>query len=227
MSLDWKSRARHRVLKLVRSSSVMPSIGRYNITVSDRQRFLWFRVAKVCTRSILTTLERNKVSMTLEHPMLINYPINDYTDYFKFAFVRNPWDRLVSCWQNKIVDRDIPAEPGVVRWDKLGDGIIERFSEFGSFVEYVAGCEIDNCDIHFREQSSLIDLNNLNFLGRYESFDTDIRMVFDYIGIADAKPAVDNASQSQRPYQNYYNQELIDLTAKVYRKDIQIFNYQF
>ena len=40
--------------------------------------------------------------------------------------VRNPWDRLVSCWFNEIVDRDVPTESGVVRWNQIGTDALER-----------------------------------------------------------------------------------------------------
>ena len=32
---------------------------KYNITQSDQQKYVWFRTAKCCTRSILHTLHEN------------------------------------------------------------------------------------------------------------------------------------------------------------------------
>src|SRR5262245_19376649 len=82
---------------------IIPSAGPYNLTVSHERKFVWFRVAKVGTRTILNHFLDRGVRLDAEHASDVHYPPRAYADYFKFAFVRNPWDRLVSCWADKVV----------------------------------------------------------------------------------------------------------------------------
>ncbi len=195
----------------------LPSGRRYNITVCHEKAFIWFRVAKVCTRSIFDLLQKSELTLDAEHPSWLHYPPRAMQHYFKFAFVRNPWDRLVSCWKNKVVDSNAlgftPEEH-------------QRMQAFPAFVDYVATLDIGNCNRHIQLQSHLIDLNAIDFIGRFERFNDDFRIVADTIGMDMAKLELHNQSQRQ-DYHSYYDDALTEQVADIYRKDIQLFGYRF
>ena len=101
--LDRNSRISQFLLEKVAQIPLLPAPGTYNLTISHAKKFLWYRVAKVGTRTILHHLKKQNVSLDVEHASFIRYTPSLYHDYFKFAFVRNPWDRVVSCWAEKIL----------------------------------------------------------------------------------------------------------------------------
>ena len=150
--------------------------------------------------------------------MFVHYPINLYRDYFKFAFVRNPWDRLVSAWLNKVVD---------CNYFGFNESDLEKMGSFGNFVDYVSTLDIENCDLHLRLQCRLIDINHIDYLGRYESFSLDLTKVFEVLGIDQKDFVRRNASQKRKSYQEYYNERLIEKVSQIYRKDIQVFGYEY
>ncbi|MCH5375184.1 MAG: sulfotransferase family protein [Planctomycetes bacterium] len=206
---------------LYRGASLLPfapSIGRYNITVCRERKFIWFRVAKAGTRTILGHLRRSGVRLDAEHASYVHYPVNLYAAYFKFAFVRNPWDRLVSCWHNKVVDSD---------YFNFGEPQRREMQHFPNFVDFVSGLNIEACDRHLRLQCRLIDLSNLDFLGRLEAFDADFAEICRALGLSAANVAQENASAGRRPYQQSYDDRLRDKVFHIYEKDIRIFRYAF
>src|SRR5688572_1984937 len=82
----------------------------FHMTISPSHHFIWYRVAKVGTRSILAMLDAADVEhfdsdLRVESRWL--YRLGRYRDYYRFAFVRNPWDRLVSSWADKVVDSNL------------------------------------------------------------------------------------------------------------------------
>ena len=92
----------------------------------------------------------------------------EYRDYFRFAFVRNPWDRLVSCYSNKFSD--------------MGKGLggprqrAEEFSpdmSFAEFVEAVHATPDEEANPHFRSQHAVVcDPQGrvmADFVGRFEN----------------------------------------------------------
>lgn len=98
---------------------------------------------------------------------------------------------------------------------------------FENFVEYVSNLNIEKCDRHLRLQSSLIDLNNIDYLGRMETFDSDTNYIFRKLGLTEKEVEPKNVSLNKKPYQEYYNKNLAKKVSQIYQKDIQIFGYQF
>ena len=196
----------------------LPSERRYNLTVSSDRKFIWFRVAKVGTRTILNALKSANVPLDLEEESRLHYFPKLRRDYFKFAFVRNPWDRLVSGWMNKVVDRNFFG---------FDETELKRMREFPNFVDYVADLDMAKCDRHLAPQSSLIDLNNVNFVGRMENFDADFGVVLDRIGVNLDKVDRKNVSEARKSYRDYYTDETAQKAHDIYARDVSIFGYEF
>ena len=76
--------------------------------ISQKHRLIYIPIAKVACSSIkkslfpLFDLDSNLDPHDAPLPIIPNRKIIDLNDYFTFAFVRNPWDRLVSCYRDKI-----------------------------------------------------------------------------------------------------------------------------
>lgn len=196
----------------------VPSEYRYNITICNEKRFLWFRVAKVGTRSIFNLFEKSDLVLDAEHPYWCHYPLGVYQNYFKFAFVRNPWDRLVSCWLNKVANSNHFG---------FNESTLSKMQNFAYFINYLEGLDLNNCDNHIRSQSKLIDLNNIDFLGRFENFEEDLLKVADILEIKQVEINKKNSSKNRNNYKNYYTQELADKVAELYKVDINLFSYNY
>lgn len=196
----------------------LPSLKRYSITLSHQNKFIWFRIPKVATNTIHEHLKSQKVYLDAEYAFLVNYPPLLYKNYFKFGFIRNPWDRLVSCWLNKVV---------LYNHFKFSQKMYEDVQSFDRFVSYVASIDIHNCDGHLKMQSSSIDLNEIDFIGRLENFDADFSQICGCIGIDGKKVDVKNQTTGRENYTRYYNNDLRDRVFKIYEKDIRLFGYEF
>lgn len=196
----------------------VPSTGRYNLTISDAPKFIWYRNAKVATRTTFEILGSAGVEFTAAQARRCHYSPQLYRDYFKFAFVRNPWDRFVSGWLNKVVESNhLKFEPNEH----------QAMQQFESFVAYYAQIDTATCNAHFRQQNKLIDLNDVDFVGRQENFAKDLRQVFRHLKLPVKKIPTKNKSDREASYRAYYTEDTQNIVAKMYRKDIQVFGYTF
>lgn len=191
----------------------------YNITVSHPHRFMWFRNAKVGTRTILGFLDQQQVDDRLLVLSDAQYPTALFADYFKFGFVRHPLDRFISAWQDKVHQQNHFRFPPQ-RW--------ERMKTIENFATWVAGKDLRDLavtDRHLVLQSRLLDLGQLDHLGRLETFADDFNAICSAIGIPWSEPVRQNQSRPQGVSRDNASQELRSVVEEIYRLDYQVFGY--
>jgi hypothetical protein len=148
-----------------------------------------------------------------------------FSEYYKFIFVRNPWDRMVSNY--KYFTKPSHAHLG--------------FNEnFGTFIQETINTLSNKTDIglddihqrlywHTYPQSPHAETDNkelfVDFIGKFENIDADWEYVCNHIGI-DKKLPHSNATE-HKPYQEYYTDETKEIIADLYSRDIELFKYKF
>ena len=127
----------------------------------------------------------------------------DNPDYFKFAIVRNPWDRLTSAYLNKFVkpiDIEQSSSPGkqVVEAHFQGQNLPVDYARgitFKEFIAYLLTHSDEEIDGHWQPQSMFINHNKFDYLGRIETLSTDFQAIANRIGV---KSNLGWANRSQR-----------------------------
>ncbi|MEJ7841873.1 MAG: sulfotransferase family 2 domain-containing protein [Rubrobacter sp.] len=98
-----------------------------------------------------------------------------YQGYFKFAFVRNPWDRLLSCYFNKFARANAPGLKAPANID------VELYAgmPFAEFVESVSAIPDRKANLHFRSQHTAIcdpgGRPMASFVGRFGDLAADFK----------------------------------------------------
>ena len=125
---------------------------------------------------------------------------------------------MISSWLDKVIKR---KDLG------LSEAQYDKIQKFENFIEYVSMLNIQRCNKSVRSQVSLIDINQIDFLGRMESFERDVQYVFKQLGLEKKDIESNNVNRNRKPYKEYYSDELEQKVARIYRKDIQILGYKY
>ncbi|QZY30052.1 sulfotransferase family 2 domain-containing protein [Nocardioides coralli] len=190
----------------------------YNIAISQTHRFVWFRNAKVGTRTILTYLLEQHDDTELLVASAIPYPVHAFADWFKFALVRHPLDRFISSWQDKV------HRQNHFRFDPPTR---ERMQTIENFAAWVAEQDLGSADTdrHIRLQTRMVDLTHLDYLGRMETFDADFAHVCRVVGLPERVPERRNQSTPRGVTRENASAELRSIIEEQYRIDYQVFGY--
>ncbi len=183
------------------------------LTISDPGRFIYVRTAKVATRSISLALEsRPELEAHMRRGKMQPWPSGKRRDYAAFAFVRNPYTRLVSCWQDKVVGG------GGWQYDDLRDLTLAEF------VTVLEGMDLTTADRHVRPQTALLPLDRLSFLGRLERIAADWEQVCALLGLGDLELPRANASTTP-PEPVRLDAALAERIRRLYALDFAMFGY--
>ena len=147
---------------------------------------------------------------------------------FKFSFVRNPWDRLVSWWSLVDNSRNFNAQPP----NAFFAYVLERAT---SFEEFLLRCDAEIFDRDgrkniFRNQIDYLagDADELivDFVGRFERLQESFNEISIRLGRAPIELPQNNASH-HAAYTDYYTPVTAEIVAKRYARDIEQFGYRF
>jgi hypothetical protein len=204
--------------------------------ISHKHKFIFFAIPKTGTHSVRQALRVHMGSDDLEQVGLFvqkrfAFPeLKDFTsghvsamqirpvlgekifdDYFKFAFVRNPFDRFVSyCSFMSRQTGAFAAQPK-------------------EYMKYIL-TQLKPVDhLLYKPQYEFIvdqnDMLSVDFIGRSEAMQDSYNKICAELGIPAALLEVVNSSR-HRPYMEYYDDETYSLVADRYSKDIDMFGYR-
>ena len=141
--------------------------------------------------------------------------------YFKFAFVRNPWDRLVSAFH--YLDRG-----GCNALDQaFRDAHLARYAR--DFTAFVHDLDRHMDGLHLRPQCHWLcdDEGRVlaDFVGRFETLTADFGVVAARLELPRVLPCLNTSEH--RFYREYYDPDTCAIVHRLYRQDIEAFRYQF
>ncbi len=231
--------------------------------VSEKYRFIYFVTQKVACSSIKHSLlpyfpidqrpylfvdahgvERVRVhkafdesEFQIDKSTLISN-LEKYTHYFKFGFVRNPWDRLVSCYDQKVYQPNNADPKGkcTLKPPKGDESVFTLCMPFEEFVERVHKIPDEEADAHFRSQSTTFYMNDsdetllANYVGRFENLMCDFDTLKSKIGL-DNKTTLRHVLKTRtrlgKEYESFYNTRTRKMVAERFESDVRLFEYDF
>lgn len=204
--------------------------------ISSKHRFVFVAIPKTGTHSVRRALRKHMGPQDIEQVRLFEqkaFPVpelarlghghislqqlrpfmrpEDFQSFFKFAFVRNPFDRFVSYCafitrQQGMFERDPKGTMRYFLQNPPHQHIL--FQPQHSFVTDAGGELLSD------------------YIGRVEEMQKSYDEIAAKIGIPTATLEKVNPSKRQN-YRDYYDQELIDGVAKLYARDLELFGYKF
>lgn len=222
----------------------------------ENYKAIYFSIPKVASRTL-----REKCADILglegETPYSISFPYatefelnNKYSDFFKFGFVRNPWDRLASVYLGKFqkgIELNRPfykakayhfLENFKVNTSSLSKyPILVKDMTFEQFIEALCKIPDEYLDKHLRSQHTFLPINQgvvkLDYLGKVESLKEDLELICEKMGLENTqlryrgykKKLSESEKKSLKPFPFYYNEKTWSWVRERFQTDIELFDY--
>ena len=203
------------------------------ISISQTDKYIWFRNPKVASTSLDYTLQQLqtrdiKSIKTVRHPPLNQavhtkpYQLDAETleqaltsdRYLRFTFVREPSSRLVSAYRDKIVG-GAPEKKHILKALGLDKDDMSADISFDQFVGVVFDTPARKVDRHWMPQvyTTCAHWVELDIVGRLETFKDDLYGLFERVGV-DIGPYYSHRA----PHKTGATSEASELTPEIRRK---------
>jgi chondroitin 4-sulfotransferase 11 len=193
--------------------------------IKGRTDVVFFHIPKTAGTSMRWTLDFNRVSKERAvrkhndaHKIIGLLGKEKWKAVFKFTFVRNPWDRLLSFYHFRF------------RNDLIKDEALKK--SFKKWATHKMTTKDLTSETLFNLQPQthwLKDKNgkiDLDFIGRFEYLERDFNQLTSMLSLSPGLLQL-NVNPLSLDYQNHYDERLKRLVAEFYKEDIDYFKYTF
>ena len=200
----------------------------YSLKGFDDRKAIFVHVPKAAGISVCQSLFGNLAGghSTIKRYMVIFSPV-DFNLYFKFTFVRNPWDRLFSAF-------NFLKQGGICNADLFfSHKYLSQYESFNDFVIDWVNKENIQKYTHFIPQYQFLcppfsSNVSVDFIGFFENLEDDFLFIKDKLNV-DVCLEHSNQTQKKEPlnYMDFYTEETRGIVGDVYSKDISLLGYNF
>lgn len=200
------------------------------IVISHKHKFIFIHISKTAGTSMETVLRDESCQLLpgqwdttrIRHTPLNHLTLQELIDYdvltpaqlksyFKFCFVRNPWERLISeifCRWMSPWFRDLTTEARIRRACQLATEPTGVANHLRPQVDFISAAEL-----------------HMDFIGRFEYLEEDFAYLCHLLGLPNTLPHLNRSTRDT--YQSYYTAETQALVTATYQRDIDAFHYDF
>lgn len=200
--------------------------------ISYSKKFIFIHIYKTAGMSVRQAIGKYQLIPYFDSPNrvlnYIIYGINNYhltatqlqeklpkklfNDYYKFAFVRNPWDWQVSLF-NYMQQCNTHHQ----------NSLANQLQSFEDYIEWRVNNEVRlQSDFLLGKEGEVI----VDYIGHLETIDNDFSFLEKELNLSSIHIPKVNTTQRER-YQSYYSSKTKDLVYKHFKKDIELFDYSF
>ena len=207
--------------------------------ISHEHKFIFIHVPRTGGTSIEKLLDLSGARHNTARQYRDHNP-EAWLHYFSFAFVRNPWDRMLSFFTYRRQIRQLETESSLSfkHWLLLTAELIRSEDHVAlnpSFAPHFGGGTIEKDDpegwrvkvdnaIHMLtdERGKII----VNFVGRYERLQDDFDTICDRLGLGSMILPHINKTEHDH-YRKYYDEDSKRIVEELFSADIAHFDYSF
>lgn len=188
--------------------------------INDKHKFIFIHIPRTGGTSIQKQLATHIIEPT-KHWNMWDWEKQagdkKFNNYFKFTFVRNPWDIVIS----KYLDRWYYRENN----PHLKNGPIGGLA--GKSLLYFLQNYTTIPHEHGDTQLEYFDPEKVDFIGRFENRKRDLNTISQKIGFNISSDYMLRKKTHKKHYTEYYDDESREIVAERYARDIERFGYKF
>lgn len=211
--------------------------------ISNFEQFIFIHIPK-CAGTSMEILIGTNTSHESINVIKNRLSENKFNKYYKFSFVRNPWDRAVSFYE--FIKKIKEKEPKRKLTNKKQIYKKINLESFKGFCKDLATYSIEDPRIARRDVSRysrdknlissvfapmyqfLTDKNDnllMNFVGKFENINEDWKKICKELYFMESLPK--KRVTPHKNYKEYYDNKSIEFIRKWASKDIEMFEYSY